>query len=90
MDFLLTSAPHYLPSRLYSVYPHPAQDPSEKRKYIVMLTSRHAAICLLVLSLYLISSSETRMSLGRSLGTCTPNRGAHSTVLYPLFRRAVP
>ena len=42
MDFLLTSAPHYLPSRLYSVYPHPAQDPSEKRKYISMLTSRYA------------------------------------------------
>jgi hypothetical protein len=40
MDFLLTSAPHYLPSRLYTVFPHPAQDPSEKRKYIVMLTSR--------------------------------------------------
>ena len=42
MDFLLTSAPHYLPNRLYSAYPHPAQDPSEKRKYIVMLTSRCA------------------------------------------------
>jgi xylulokinase len=42
MDFLLTSAPHYLPSRLYSVFPHPAQDPSEKRKYISMLTSRYA------------------------------------------------
>src|SRR5260370_33201850 len=41
MDLLVTSAPHYLPSRLYSVYPHPAQDPSEKRKYIIMLTSRH-------------------------------------------------
>src|SRR6267142_189647 len=41
MDFLLTSAPHYLPSRLYNVYPHPAQDPSEKRKYISMLTSRY-------------------------------------------------
>lgn len=44
MDFLLTSAPHYLPSRLYSVYPHPAQDPSEKRKYIIMLTSRNADV----------------------------------------------
>src|SRR5712671_372397 len=42
MDFLLTSAPHYLPSRLYSMFPHPAQDPSEKRKYISMLTSRYA------------------------------------------------
>ncbi|KAI0300008.1 actin-like ATPase domain-containing protein [Multifurca ochricompacta] len=44
MDFLLTSATHYLPSRLYSIYPHPAQDPSEKRKYIVMLTSRNADV----------------------------------------------
>ncbi|KAI9507061.1 actin-like ATPase domain-containing protein [Russula earlei] len=44
MDFLLTSAPHYLPSRLYSVFPHPAQDPSEKRKYISMLTSRNADV----------------------------------------------
>ncbi|KAH9995286.1 hypothetical protein BJV77DRAFT_991732 [Russula vinacea] len=44
MDFLLTSAPHYLPNRLYSVFPHPAQDPSEKRKYISMLTSRNADV----------------------------------------------
>ena len=44
MDFLLTSAPHYLPNRLYSVFPHPAQDPSEKRKYISMLTSRYAVL----------------------------------------------
>ncbi|KAI0274168.1 hypothetical protein BGY98DRAFT_1108473 [Russula aff. rugulosa BPL654] len=44
MDFLLTSAPHYLSSRLYSVFPHPAQDPSEKRKYISMLTSRNADV----------------------------------------------
>ncbi|KAH9953032.1 hypothetical protein BC827DRAFT_195897 [Russula dissimulans] len=44
MDFLLTSAPHYLPSRLYSMFPHPAQDPSEKRKYISMLTSRNADV----------------------------------------------
>ncbi|KAH9966997.1 actin-like ATPase domain-containing protein [Russula compacta] len=44
MDFLLTSAPHYLPSRLYSVFPHPAQDPSEKRKYISVLTSRNADV----------------------------------------------
>ena len=45
MDFLLASAPHYLSNRLYSVYPHPAQDPSEKRKYISMLTSRYAVDC---------------------------------------------
>ncbi|KAI0315947.1 actin-like ATPase domain-containing protein [Amylostereum chailletii] len=44
MDFLLTSAPHYLPTRLYNVFPHPAQDQNEKRKYIVMLTSRNADV----------------------------------------------
>src|SRR6202012_1061436 len=44
MDFMLTSAPHYLPTRLYNVFPHPAQDQNEKRKYIVMLTSRNADI----------------------------------------------
>ncbi|KAI0029060.1 actin-like ATPase domain-containing protein [Vararia minispora EC-137] len=44
MDFLLTSAPHYLPTRLYNVFPHPAQDQGEKRKYIVMLTSRNADV----------------------------------------------
>ena len=44
MDFLLTSAPHYLPTRLFNVFPHPAQDQGEKRKYIVMLTSRNADV----------------------------------------------
>lgn len=44
MDFMITSAPHYLPTRLYNVFPHPAQDPSEKRKYLVMLTSRNADV----------------------------------------------
>ncbi|KAI0049120.1 D-xylulose kinase [Auriscalpium vulgare] len=44
MDLLLTSAPHYLPTRLYNVFPHPAQDVSEKRKYITMLTSRNADV----------------------------------------------
>ncbi|TFY75377.1 hypothetical protein EWM64_g8635 [Hericium alpestre] len=44
MDLLLTSAPHYLPTRLYNIFPHPAQDPSEKRKYIIMLNSRNADV----------------------------------------------
>ncbi|KDQ10746.1 hypothetical protein BOTBODRAFT_177833 [Botryobasidium botryosum FD-172 SS1] len=44
MDVLLTPAPHYLPSRLYNLYPHPAQDPQEKRKYIAMLLSRNADV----------------------------------------------
>ncbi|EGN92420.1 hypothetical protein SERLA73DRAFT_99342 [Serpula lacrymans var. lacrymans S7.3] len=44
MDVLLTPAQHYLPTRLYSLFPHPAQDPSEKRRYIAMLTSRNADV----------------------------------------------
>lgn len=42
----MTPAPNYLTSRLYSLFPHPAQDASEKRRYIAMLTSRY------VLTLY--------------------------------------
>jgi xylulokinase len=40
MDLLMTPAPNYIPSRLYSLFPHPAQDASEKRRYVAMLTSR--------------------------------------------------
>ena len=40
MDALLTPAQHYMPTRLYHLFPHPAQDPGEKRRYIVMLSSR--------------------------------------------------
>ena len=47
MDYLMASAPNYAPSRLFNLYPHPAQDPNEKRKYIVSLTSRY---CLLSVS----------------------------------------
>jgi len=42
MDYLMGSAANYAPSRLFNLYPHPAQDPSEKRKYIVALTSRYS------------------------------------------------
>ncbi len=45
MDFL-ASARHYLPTRLYSVYPHPVQDPSEKRKYADKQVYRNLAICV--------------------------------------------
>lgn len=44
MDFLMAPATSYQPSRLYSLYPHPAQDPTEKRRYIVALTSRNADV----------------------------------------------
>ncbi|KAH8109625.1 actin-like ATPase domain-containing protein [Phellopilus nigrolimitatus] len=44
MDVMLTTAPHYLPNRLYTLFPHPAQEPNEKRRYIVMLTSRNGDV----------------------------------------------
>lgn len=44
MDQLMTTAQHYVPTRLYNMYPHPAQDPSDKRKYVLTLTSRNADV----------------------------------------------
>ncbi|KAG7085446.1 hypothetical protein E1B28_003007 [Marasmius oreades] len=44
MDSLLTPAAHYLPTRLYNLFPHPAQEVGEKRKYIAVLTSRNADV----------------------------------------------
>ncbi|KAI0710667.1 actin-like ATPase domain-containing protein [Earliella scabrosa] len=44
MDMLMAPAPNYIPTRLYNLYPHPAQDASEKKRYIVMLTSRNADV----------------------------------------------
>ena len=41
MDLLMTPAPNHLPSRLYNLFPHPAQDASEKRRYVAVLTSRY-------------------------------------------------
>jgi xylulokinase len=40
MDIMLTPAQHYIPTRLYNIFPHPAQDPAEKRRYIAILSSR--------------------------------------------------
>jgi xylulokinase len=40
MDMLLTPVQHYLPTRLYSLFTHPAQEPGEKKRYIAMLSSR--------------------------------------------------
>ncbi|TDL15765.1 actin-like ATPase domain-containing protein [Rickenella mellea] len=46
MDVLMTPAPHYLPSRLYTLVPHPAQalGEGEKRRYIAMLISRNGDV----------------------------------------------
>ncbi|KAI0086041.1 actin-like ATPase domain-containing protein [Irpex rosettiformis] len=44
IDMLMTPSPHYLPSRLFSLFPHPAQDASEKRRYVAVLTSRNADV----------------------------------------------
>ncbi|KAF8579137.1 actin-like ATPase domain-containing protein [Ramaria rubella] len=43
-DVFLTAASHYLPTRLYSLFPHPAQDPSETPRYVTMLYSRNADV----------------------------------------------
>jgi hypothetical protein len=40
IDMFLTPAQHYIPTRLYTLFPHPAQDSVEKRKYIAVLSSR--------------------------------------------------
>ena len=42
MDMLLAPAKHYQPTRLCQLYPHPAQDASEKRRYVAALASRNA------------------------------------------------
>ncbi|EKM74838.1 hypothetical protein AGABI1DRAFT_95331 [Agaricus bisporus var. burnettii JB137-S8] len=44
MDMLLTPAQHYMPTRLYNLFPHPAQDSGEKRRYIAVLCSRNADV----------------------------------------------
>ncbi|PPQ90346.1 hypothetical protein CVT25_007748 [Psilocybe cyanescens] len=44
IDTLLTPAQHYIPTRLYNLFPHPAQDTNEKRKYIAVLSSRNADV----------------------------------------------
>ncbi|KII84911.1 hypothetical protein PLICRDRAFT_57417 [Plicaturopsis crispa FD-325 SS-3] len=44
MDALLTPVQTYIPTRLYSLYPHPAQDAGEKKRYIAMLASRNADV----------------------------------------------
>ncbi|KAG8969322.1 hypothetical protein FRC03_003423 [Tulasnella sp. 419] len=41
-DAVITPATQYAPSILYNVYPHPAQDPREDKRYVVTLTSRNA------------------------------------------------
>ena len=49
MDSLMAPAPNYVPTRLYNLYPHPAQDANEKKRYILTLTSR----CVLLALAYL-------------------------------------
>ncbi|KAH9940010.1 actin-like ATPase domain-containing protein [Epithele typhae] len=44
MDMMMAPTPNYVPSRLYNLFPHPAQDASEKKRYVVMLTSRNADV----------------------------------------------
>jgi hypothetical protein len=41
IDTLLAPAQHYIPTRLYNLFPHPAQDATEKRKYIAVINNRY-------------------------------------------------
>ncbi|KAK7028416.1 hypothetical protein R3P38DRAFT_2936359 [Favolaschia claudopus] len=53
MDTMIAPAQHYIPTRLHSLFPHPAQDPAQKRRYIAVLTSRNADVpCALVRDVY--------------------------------------
>ena len=54
MDVMLVPAQHWIPTRFYSLFPHPAQEAGEKRRYIAMLASRFASrLCMTVLILNL-------------------------------------
>ncbi|CAK5263314.1 unnamed protein product [Mycena citricolor] len=44
MDVMMAPAQHYIATRLYSLFPHPAQDANEKRRYIAVLTNRNADV----------------------------------------------
>ncbi|KAI0795956.1 hypothetical protein C8Q75DRAFT_803016 [Abortiporus biennis] len=44
MDVMMTPAPVYLPTQMYHIFPHPAQDSTERRRYIAMLPSRNADV----------------------------------------------
>jgi hypothetical protein len=80
MDTLLTPAQHYIPTRLYNLFPHPAQDSGEKRKYIAVLSSRYFLLLLLIIRLFLIKifSLEMLMFPVRWYVICTRKVGVHS------------
>ncbi|KAJ8454627.1 hypothetical protein ONZ51_g12919 [Trametes cubensis] len=44
MDVMMAPASNYLPTRLFNIFPHPAQDANEKKRYVIMLTSRNADV----------------------------------------------
>lgn len=80
MDIMMAPAPNFIPTRLYNLYPHPAQDASERKRYIVMLTSR----CVHIrpaspLAVVIPDDLEMPMSHEPSYETCTPRVGARST-----------
>ncbi|KIO26903.1 hypothetical protein M407DRAFT_23843 [Tulasnella calospora MUT 4182] len=41
-DTLMVPATQYIPDKAYTLYPHPAQDPSEPRRYIAVISNRNA------------------------------------------------
>lgn len=41
MDIMLAPASQYVPNSLYTLVPHPAQEPNEKRRYVAVLMNRY-------------------------------------------------
>lgn len=77
MDTLLTPAQHYIPTRLYNLFPHPAQDSGEKRKYIAVLSSRYFMFFLRFFKVKFFAL-EMLMFPVRWYVICTQKAGAHS------------
>ncbi|KIY49659.1 actin-like ATPase domain-containing protein [Fistulina hepatica ATCC 64428] len=44
MDVMMTAAQNFIPSHFYHMFPHPAQEPGEKRKYVAVLTCRNGDV----------------------------------------------
>jgi xylulokinase len=78
------------PVAFTSVYPHPAQDPSEKRKYISKFTHQQER-CRLIDLLPIFSHRSQNADVPRALvrDMYSQSRGARSTALYPSFHQVL-
>ena len=86
----MAPAPNYVPTRLYNLFPHPAQDANEKKRYVVMLTSRYVVpLDLLSRGLLMYLSAGTLTYRAPSFVTCTQRVGVHSTVSWQSYHQVV-